>query len=52
MCPVGIVLLHLGIEQEPSTFVKSRGISYVNSVSTSEGNYLLALRYTWVLISP
>jgi len=31
---------------ESSTFVKSRGISYVNSVSTSEGNYVLAQGYT------
>jgi len=37
---------------ESSALVKFRGISYVNSVSTSEGNYLLALRYTAVLIIP
>ena len=32
--------------------MKFRAISYVNSVITIEGNYLLALRYTEVLIIP
>ena len=31
--------------------MKSRVISYVKNVSTSDGNYLLALGYTAVLIS-